>query len=1092
MLPSFLFIYYFADTLRIEGITLNPNMNIDYNQLFQQEFSKLNPEQQAAVTTTEGPVLVIAGPGTGKTQILAARIANIISVSDNKAEDVLCLTYTDAGAIAMRKRLLQFIGPDAYKVEVQTFHAFCNMVIQENLDHFGLRGLDAISELEQIEFVHQIIDGFPKNHPLKRYTGDVYYETKKLLGLYEQMKRENWTAAYLHQQIDLYLEDIKTRDEYIYKKTTKYGKAGDLKQNVYDAEVNRMVQLKAAADTFDTYQNVLKKHGRYDFADMILWVIDAFKQKPDMLSQYQEKYQYFLVDEYQDTSGAQNEVLHLLIQYWDSPNVFCVGDDDQSIYRFQGANVENIQHFKKLYQPEGLTEISLVENYRSTQYILDAAKALISNNKVRLDPNKTLVAKNAALSNLPIKPTLLEYYNLAHEAVGIAQQIERLKQLGTKLSDIAVIYRKHNQAEDIIKYLQAKKIGVNAKKKVDILHEPLIKKIVQMLRYVSAENHKANTGEAFIYELLHFDFFNIPPIEIARISVNVYSKNFSERKTTWREEIRSAIHKKPTDLFTQELQQGKELAYASKIIEGWIRDGINLTTQQLIERIINESGLLAQCLTSTEKRWNMQLLHTFFDFVKSECSRKPKTSVMQLLDTIDLMMNQKVALSAQLIAFAEDGVNFLTAHSSKGLEFEYVFMMGCTTKVWEKSSNNLDFKLPDNIFTDIENIGGEDEAAESRRLFYVGMTRAKRELHISYAKFDNKGKDLEKSRFVAELETHAQMQTKFVSLADDELVDFTLHVLQSEKAQAPASLFDNEFVDELLQKYSLSVTHLNNYLKCPTAFYFNNLIRVPAPLSAAMTFGSAVHYALEMLFRNMNIHTEKQFAGVEDFMKDFKWYMRRFEDSFTETEYKRRIEYGDEILPKFYDTYIGQWNKITSIERSYRNVVMDGVPLNGKLDKIEFDGNNVNVVDYKTGQFERAKTKFGPPNIERVEKAKGEDKDVKFEDEFGGDYWRQAVFYKILIDADKNTTWQMKSAEFDFVEPDKATGKYIKQPVLITSDDVEIVKQQITSTYSKIKAKEFSQGCGKDECTWCDFVSTYYNNHLPIVKGLPADTEDEY
>lgn len=196
-------------------------MSINYNQLFLEEFQKLNAEQQVAVKTTEGPVLVIAGPGTGKTQILAARIANIITQNDNQAEDILCLTYTDAGAIAMRKRLLQFIGPDAYRVEVLTFHAFCNMVIQENLDYFGLRGLDAVSELEQIEFVHQIIDGFPKNHPLKRYTGDVYYETKKLLKLYELMKRENWTPELLQQQIDVYVEDIKTRDEYIYKKNNK-------------------------------------------------------------------------------------------------------------------------------------------------------------------------------------------------------------------------------------------------------------------------------------------------------------------------------------------------------------------------------------------------------------------------------------------------------------------------------------------------------------------------------------------------------------------------------------------------------------------------------------------------------------------------------------------------------------------------------------------------------------------------------------------------------------------------------------------------------------------------------------------------------
>lgn len=1067
-------------------------MSTDYNESFNAAFAKLNPEQQQAVTTTEGPVLVIAGPGTGKTQILAARIANIIAQNDNKAEDILCLTYTDAGAIAMRKRLLQFIGPDAYKVEVQTFHAFCNMVIQENLDHFGLRGLDAVSELEQIAFVHRIIDDFPKNHPLKRYTGDVYYETKKLLSLYEQMKRENWTIAYMEQQIDAYLEDIKTRDEYIYKKTTKYGKAGELKQKIYDAEVSRMLQLKAAAHTFETYRTLMQSHNRYDFADMILWVIDAFNQKPDMLSQYQEKYQYFLVDEFQDTSGAQNQVLQLLIQYWDSPNVFCVGDDDQSIYRFQGANVENIQHFKKSYLQQGLTEISLIENYRSTQYILDAARVLIGNNKVRLNPDKKLLAKNEQPDWLAVKPTLTEYYNSAHEAVAITKQIEALQKKGVALSEIAVIYRKHAQAEDMIAYLQAKNIGVNTKKKVDILNDPLIKKIVHLMRYLAAETNKANTGEAYIYELLHFDCFRIPPIEIARISVEVSSKNFSERKTTWREEIKNAIRKKPNDLFTQELQQGKELAYASRVIEQWIKDGVNLTTQQLIEKVINESGLLVQALTGIDKRWNMQLLHTFFDFVKNECSRKPRTTMKQLLETIDLMLDQNVALPAQLISFAEDGVHFLTAHASKGLEFEHVFMMGCTTRAWEKSAGNFDFKLPDNLFTQDKTIIGEDEDAESRRLFYVGMTRAKHALHISYPKFDNNGKDLEKSRFIAELEKDAPLQTQTIALPDEELIEFTLKVLQPLKTTTSNGLFDNEFVDELLQKYSLSVTHLNNYLKCPTAFYFNNLIRVPAPLSAAMTFGSAVHYALEMLFRNMNANADKKFESAQEFVKDFKWYMRRFEDSFTTSEYKRRVEYGEEILPPFYNKYISSWNKITSIERSYRNVVMEGVPLNGKLDKIEFDGTNVNVVDYKTGQFERAKNKFGPPDEDKKTKAIEEGKEPKFEDEFGGDYWRQAVFYKILIDHDKNTLWQMQSAEFDFVEPDKVSGEYIKQRVTITPKDIEVVKKQIITTYANIKAKAFSNGCGKEECSWCDFVKTYYNKPTGQPQLVAPIQEEEH
>jgi DNA helicase-2/ATP-dependent DNA helicase PcrA len=312
--------------------------------------------------------------------------------------------------------------------------------------------------------------------------------------------------------------------------------------------------------------------------------------------------------------------------------------------------------------------------------------------------------------------------------------------------------------------------------------------------------------------------------------------------------------------------------------------------------------------------------------------------------------------------------------------------------------------------------------------------------------------------------------------SDDSLLEFETALLQQRPATAKNDIFDNEFVDELLVKYSLSVTHLNNYLKCPTLFYFNNIVRVPAPLSASMTFGSAVHHALEMLFKNMNAHVDKQFGTAENLYNDFRWYMLKHEDSFTEMAFKRRLEYGQEILPKYYNRYINEWNKITSVERSYRNIVIENVPMNGKLDKLEFDGNVVNVVDYKTGQYENAKKKFNRPDSEKVQLAIELGKEVAFEDEFGGDYWRQAVFYKILMDYDQTKNWEMRTAEFDFIEPDKKSGEFVKQKVALTSEDVGVVKQQIIKTYNSIKAKQFSNGCQKDECVWCGFVNDYYAN----------------
>ena len=293
--------------------------------------------------------MVIAGPGTGKTQILAARIGKILLDTDALPENILCLTYTDAGTIAMRKRLVQFIGSDAYKVNIYTFHAFCNDVIQDNLSLFEKTNLDAISELETIELFKQLIDGFPKNHPLKRYRGDVYFEVNNLRSLFSSMKREGWTPEFINQRIDQYLAELPTRDEFVYKRKYKEFNAGDLKKDKIEEEKEKMEKLRAAVNEFENYQGLMRKRNRYDFDDMINWVIKAFEENKNILANYQEKFQYILVDEYQDTSGTQNKLVQQLISYWDKPNVFVVGDDDQSIYRFQGANVENMVEFANNY-----------------------------------------------------------------------------------------------------------------------------------------------------------------------------------------------------------------------------------------------------------------------------------------------------------------------------------------------------------------------------------------------------------------------------------------------------------------------------------------------------------------------------------------------------------------------------------------------------------------------------------------------------------------------------------------------------------------------------------------------------------------------
>ena len=246
-------------------------------QRFREEYERLNEKQKLAVDHIEGPVMVIAGPGTGKTQILASRIGKILLETDALPQNILCLTYTDAGVVAMRKRLLKFIGPDAYKVNIYTYHAFCNDVIQENLSQFEKTALDPLSDLEKIELFKELIDSFPKNHPLKRYRGDVYFEITNLDRLFSTMKKEGWKAAFIEEKIDAYLSELPARDEYVYKRKYKQFNAGDLKKEKLDEETERMEKLRAAVKEFDRFQQLMRKRNRYDFDDMITWVIKAFE-----------------------------------------------------------------------------------------------------------------------------------------------------------------------------------------------------------------------------------------------------------------------------------------------------------------------------------------------------------------------------------------------------------------------------------------------------------------------------------------------------------------------------------------------------------------------------------------------------------------------------------------------------------------------------------------------------------------------------------------------------------------------------------------------------------------------------------------------
>ncbi len=1029
----------------------------DYNQKFTEILAELNIRQREAVEHIDGPMLVVAGPGTGKTHILSARIGQILTLTDVYAHNILCLTYTEAGVHAMRERLLDFIGPEAHKVNIFTFHSFCNKIIQDNLNWFGKRDAEPISELEKVELIREIIDELPNDHPIKQLKGNPYVYERQLSSLFDNMKAENWSVSYLQTKIQLYIDSLPTREKYIYKRKGKNFVKGDIKQHKIDEETEKMEKLSAAVGLQPTFSKKMEYRKRYDFGDMIQWILVAFKQNNYLLRRYQEQFLYILVDEFQDTNGAQNQILKLLSDYWEQPNIFAVGDDDQSIYEFQGARVKNILDFHQEYDDVKL--VVLNENYRSSQRILNSASSLIASNKIRLvnkveAVDKNLLASRKAVSKSPVVPKIVAYPNYTHEITDIANQIEILKNKEISLNEIVVIYAKHRQAQPLIQLLESKKIAYHTKRKINILQQPIIQNIITILQYIQSEYERPYKGERLLFEMLYIDFFGLSMRDIAQLGALIAKQSLERKNPFWKDFL---SNKKA--LAELELKNNEAINRMMNGLQKLILDYRNQPLTVIVERLINRTGVLHFVTTHEEKIWLMQVISTFLDFVENETLKQPTLKIKGLLNIIDRMNANKIQLGVQQTMFSKEGVQLVTAHSSKGLEFEYVFMLGCEADFWEPSAyrNRYQFRLPDTLT--LTHSATEDAEEAARRLFYVAMTRAKEHLHLSFSQFSKDGKALAKAVFVDELINYAGLKIEEKTLSNQAIFQAKLFQLQENIEPVTPTLSKDE-LDGLLEGFTLSATGLARYLNCPLSFYFENVLRAPSVSSVAAAYGSAVHYALQLAFQKMRTHPENQFPTVKIFLLDFEWELNRQRAYLSDKQFKDRLAFGRKTLLDYYNHYVDKWYKDEiRAELAIKNVEIDGVPINGIVDKIEFRRTfELEVVDYKTGKYR--KDKINPPNKKNPN---------------GGDYWRQAVFYKILLENYQNKGWIVTGGAIEYIEPYKNEFKQARFSP-ISSEDVAIVKEQIKTVYNKIMDHQFSEGCGKPTCAWCNFVQHHHIN----------------
>lgn len=967
---------------------------------FAPAINKLNPRQKEAVETIEGPVMVVAGPGTGKTQILTLRIANILAKTDTAPGQILALTFTESGVASMRKRLAELIGSRAYAVNINTFHGWCNEVIKKYPEDFPrIIGSKNIHEVEQIEILEKLIEELPLK--LLRPFGDKFLYVKPLRGAIEELKREGLTPAEFKNILAKAKTDFANLPDLYHEKGAHKGKMkGDYIKLTREIEKNEELSL-----VYEQYEERLKEEKLYDFSDMIMEVLSVLKTNQELLQVLQEEHQYVLVDEHQDTNNAQNKIIELLMSYHASPNLFVVGDEKQAIYRFQGASLENFLYFKKVYPEAKL--ITLEENYRSQQAVLDAAHNLLSGSKL------------TAQAGHEVRPIKIYAFEKSEEEVyWLANQLKERVEKGEEASELAILYRDNRDAFALARMLEKCQVPFIIESDQDLLGQQDVRKMIVILEALT------HFGEdAYLPAVLHLDLFKLEPLAVYGLIRQAYET----KQSLW-----------------QLLKTNKDLSGVYEKLKTWHGWSQNDDLLSVFEKLVRDSGILESILTSSDAEDRFEAIRRLYTEVGTLVESRPDAKLIDFFNYLATVKTHSLFIKRAKLGGRKGKVRLMTAHRSKGLEFNEVFIMGAYDGHWGGKKTRELFKLLPQVYSD-EVVEYEDKDADERRLFYVALTRARHEVHISYSKLGGDGREQLPSQFVTEIksELKEEVETKDwqAKYEANKNIIFSPSLSLGEKH----SLHDEEFVRDIFFNQGLSVSALNNYLECPWKYFYRNLIRLPEGQNKTQLYGIAVHATLAdafRLFKDKDITEESLLAGFEIHLGKLPLNARDYEEVLAK---------GKRALAGWFKAWQSTWERNVLTEFKISGILLtDDIKLTGVLDKLEFTDSGVRVVDYKTKQPMSRNAIMG---------------ETKTDDD--GNYFRQLVFYKLLLDRYENGKYEMKEGVIDFIEPD-SNNKYKKEAFEVMKENVDELEEVIKKVAEEITSLSFwSNRCDDKDCEYC-------------------------
>lgn len=1035
-----------------------------------QKTRQLNREQQRAVEAIEGPVMVLAGPGTGKTQVLAARVANILQHTQMDPWNILCLTFTESGVVAMRERLTIMIGPAAYRVRVHTFHGFCNDLIQEFPEKFARAARwDILADVERVEVLRAVIDSLSGSSPLKPF-GDAYLFLPDIAQALRKLKQEDIAPETLAQQVarleqlerallpilekffglkpgersEDACEDLRgvmvAKGEQLGMQESWLGFLSalfdrDLAEQAartklkndlgkwFSRLTRHMPRQRELIHVYERYQAELTSRGRYDYEDMIMAVVARLAHDDELLAHCQEQFQYILVDEYQDTNSAQNEFLERLGGFMEQPNIFVVGDDRQSIFRFQGASLENIRFFYNLFKKDA-TVISLKVNYRSQATILAAAQAVIQNNRELAEKYIPEISRELVSKNGRFRETIQAriYSSDESERFGVAREIRHLIDAGAAPREIAVLYRFNREATPMHEALASVGVPARVETPEDALADKNVQQVIQILRYLSAP---AGRAEELLADIIQYRFWKFRPLAL----VKLLHQAGAERRSLF-----AALNESPEFKDLAEKLAQWQIAATAYPLHRWV------------DIILKESGWLDWLLGQPDHNGIIVKLGRVLEELRRLNYTNHRLTAREFVQRLDLLREHNMSLPVDVSESSEeDGrVRLMTAHKAKGLEFEHVFIIQVADRHWGNIPSREKLPLPHGLLRyDVveEDMSDEDE----RRLFYVAMTRARQGLHISYARAGQSGRQQVPAVFWQEIPAALKQEQEVLDTAGeraDRLVQLVHRPLLE-----PDDRLLREWLSRRLKTYAMSVTHLNNYLECPRLFYYRNLLQVPQAKTKHQAFGTAVHAALRDFFGRLR--RSKTLPNEKYLRQQFAWYLKR--EILTIPEYDDSLTVGEAALKHYYQRCHTEFsaNVLTEYNFARHGILFQGLRLTGKLDKVEILDEKkklVNIVDYKTGNPDKA------------------GKYLKKE----GKYFRQLVFYKLLTELSPRFEYEMQSGEIDFIQASKRTGKLVKKKFEISHQNVKDLQATIQKAWQEIQDLKFldpALACG--ECEYC-------------------------